>query len=145
MANAIVEGRPHQCSGRFALHALAVMLGIIESAESGDAVEIGVPGAALPALTEKASHVPFTLLINEEFAQSGEGVDLSSEDFIGQLWLLALTLVLIMVSGENLLEPGKLLKTVEAKEGFVEEGETHSGFTLGLSPRGRTSDQPSQG
>jgi predicted dehydrogenase len=52
MANAIVEGRPHRCSGRFALHALAIMLGIIESAESGDPVQIGVPGTTLPALTE---------------------------------------------------------------------------------------------
>jgi hypothetical protein len=66
---------------------------------------------------EKASHVPFALLINEEFAQSGEGVDLSSEDFIDKLWLLAVTLVLIMVSEENLLEPGKMLKTVKAKTG----------------------------
>jgi hypothetical protein len=53
MANAIVEGRPHRCSGRFALHALAVMLGIIESAESGELVEIGVPGRSLPALTDE--------------------------------------------------------------------------------------------
>jgi predicted dehydrogenase len=53
MANAIVEGRPHRCSGRFALHALAVMLGIIESAESGEPVEIGVPGRSLPALTDE--------------------------------------------------------------------------------------------
>ena len=51
MANAIVEGRPHRCSGRFALHALAVMLGIIEAAESGEPVEIGFPGATLLALT----------------------------------------------------------------------------------------------
>jgi hypothetical protein len=53
MANAIVEGRPHRCSGRFALHALAVMLGIIESAESGQVVTIGVPGTTFPALTEE--------------------------------------------------------------------------------------------
>jgi predicted dehydrogenase len=53
MANAIVQGRPHRCSGRFALHALAVMLGIIESAESGDTVRIGVPGTTLPGLTEE--------------------------------------------------------------------------------------------
>ena len=52
MANAIVEGRPHRCSARFALHALAVMLGIIESAESGGPVQIGVPGTSLPALTD---------------------------------------------------------------------------------------------
>jgi predicted dehydrogenase len=58
MANAIVEGRPHRCSGRFALHALAVMLGIIESAESGQAVTIGVPGTTFPRLTdEEAKHL----------------------------------------------------------------------------------------
>lgn len=58
MANAIVEGRPHRCSGRFALHALAVMLGIIESAESGQAVTIGVPGTAFPRLSdEEAKHL----------------------------------------------------------------------------------------
>jgi predicted dehydrogenase len=53
MASAIVEGRPHRCSGRFALHALAVMLGIIEAAESGEPVEISFPGTTLPALTEE--------------------------------------------------------------------------------------------
>jgi hypothetical protein len=52
MANAIIEDRPHRCSGRFAMHALAVMLGMIDSAESGELVKIGIPGAALPALTE---------------------------------------------------------------------------------------------
>ena len=53
MANAIIEGRPYRCSGRFALHALAVMLGILESAESGQPVEIGVPGTTLLALTDE--------------------------------------------------------------------------------------------
>jgi predicted dehydrogenase len=53
MANAIVEGRPHRCSGRFALHALAVMLGVIESAESGQTVKIGVPGTTFQRLTEE--------------------------------------------------------------------------------------------
>jgi predicted dehydrogenase len=55
MANAIVEGRPHRCSGRFALHTLAVMIGIIESAESGEPVKISIPGAAFPALTEEGA------------------------------------------------------------------------------------------
>jgi predicted dehydrogenase len=55
MANAILEGRPHRCSGRFALHALAVMLGIIESAESGQPVTIGVPGTIFPALTDEGA------------------------------------------------------------------------------------------
>jgi predicted dehydrogenase len=52
MANAIIEDRPHRCSGRFGMHALAVMLAIIESAELGEPVKIDIPGAALPALTE---------------------------------------------------------------------------------------------
>ncbi len=53
MANAIVDGRPHRCSGRFALHALAVMLGMIESAESGEPVRIGIPGSTFPALAQE--------------------------------------------------------------------------------------------
>jgi predicted dehydrogenase len=53
MANAIGEGRPHRCSGRFALHTLAVMIGIIESAESGAPAQIGVPGETLRALTDE--------------------------------------------------------------------------------------------
>jgi predicted dehydrogenase len=53
MANAIVEGRPHRCSGRFALHALAVMIGIIESAESGEPVKVGLSGTTVPALTDE--------------------------------------------------------------------------------------------
>lgn len=43
MANAIVEGRPHRCSGQFALHVLAVMLGIIRAAQTGKAVELEIP------------------------------------------------------------------------------------------------------
>jgi predicted dehydrogenase len=42
MATAILTGRPHRCSGEFALHGLAVMLGILESAIEGQAVEIAV-------------------------------------------------------------------------------------------------------
>ena len=40
MALAIATGRPHRCSGRFALHALAVMTGILASATEGHAVDI---------------------------------------------------------------------------------------------------------
>ena len=35
------------------MHALAVMIGIIEAAESGAPVQIGVPGVTLRALTEE--------------------------------------------------------------------------------------------
>jgi predicted dehydrogenase len=40
MARAILDGRPHRCSGRFALHTLAVLTGIVESAESGSVIQL---------------------------------------------------------------------------------------------------------
>jgi len=40
MARAILDDRPHRCSGRFALHTLAVLAGMIESAENGSVVEL---------------------------------------------------------------------------------------------------------
>ncbi len=43
MANAIAEGRPHRCTGQFALHVLAGMLGIIQAARSGRRVDIDTP------------------------------------------------------------------------------------------------------
>ncbi len=43
MANAIAAGRPHRCNGRFSLHVLAAMLGILDSAATGQPVEIAYP------------------------------------------------------------------------------------------------------
>jgi predicted dehydrogenase len=40
MASAITENRPHRCSGDFALQALEIMLGILESARTGMSVDI---------------------------------------------------------------------------------------------------------
>lgn len=40
MANAIANNRPHRCSGEFSLHTLAVMLGILQSADEGREVRI---------------------------------------------------------------------------------------------------------
>jgi predicted dehydrogenase len=40
MARAILDDRPHRCTGRFALHTLAVLAGMIESAENGNVVEL---------------------------------------------------------------------------------------------------------
>ena len=40
MARAVLDGRPHRCSGQFALHTLAVLISIIESAESGRIIEL---------------------------------------------------------------------------------------------------------
>jgi len=42
MAGAIASQRPHRCSGELALHVLAVMLAILQSAESGRSVDIEV-------------------------------------------------------------------------------------------------------
>jgi hypothetical protein len=50
-------------------------------------------------------------------AENKEGVDLSAEDFADKLWLLAITLLLIMVSGENLIENGQLEKKRKLKSG----------------------------
>jgi predicted dehydrogenase len=40
MANAIIEGRPHRADGEIALHALAVMTGMLEAAAGGRKVDI---------------------------------------------------------------------------------------------------------
>ncbi|MFV0383291.1 Gfo/Idh/MocA family protein [Paracoccus sp. (in: a-proteobacteria)] len=52
MARAIVEDRPHRASGELALHVLAVMLGILEAAETDGIVAISHGCAAPAALTE---------------------------------------------------------------------------------------------
>jgi predicted dehydrogenase len=48
MARAILEGRPHRASGDLALHVLAVMAGILDSAVSGKPVAI-TDGCERPA------------------------------------------------------------------------------------------------
>ena len=40
------------------------------------------------------------------------------EDFVDKLSLRSITLLLIMVSGENLIEPGRLEKLRKPKSGF---------------------------
>jgi predicted dehydrogenase len=42
MADAIANQRPHRCSSELALHVLAVMVGILDSADSGHSVDISV-------------------------------------------------------------------------------------------------------
>jgi hypothetical protein len=74
-----------------------------------------IPGATIRQEFQRASSVPFTLIVYDELADNEEGVDLSAEDFVDKLWLLAITLLLIMISGENLIEPGRLREEEEAK------------------------------
>jgi predicted dehydrogenase len=64
MANAIVEDRPHRCSGRFALHALAVMTGMLNSADTGEPVEVAVDGDTPAPFTREDER---RLLRNVEF------------------------------------------------------------------------------
>ena len=58
---------------------------------------------------------PFSLIVNDDLAENEEDVDLSAEDFIDKLWLLAMTLLLIMVSGEELVERSRLEKVGKPK------------------------------
>jgi predicted dehydrogenase len=59
MAQAILDDRPHRCSGRFALHTLAVLAGIIESAESGRSIEIQDTCEIPTAITDAEAHSLF--------------------------------------------------------------------------------------
>jgi hypothetical protein len=74
-------------------------------------------GKSIAECFQDADKTAFSLLVADAFlAPHEDQIDLSAEDFINRLWLLALTLALIMSSGENLLEPGKLLKRVQPKK-----------------------------
>jgi hypothetical protein len=66
-----------------------------------------VPGETLKAAFERASKIPLEL--PDEDSPEVEA------DFIERLWRLGLTLVLIMASGEKLVETGKRLKIVKPK------------------------------
>jgi hypothetical protein len=66
-----------------------------------------VPGETLKAAFERASKIPLEL--PDEDSPEVEA------DFIERLWRLGLTLVLIMASGEKLVETGRRLKIVKPK------------------------------
>lgn len=53
LARSISDGTPHRSSGRLALHVLEAMFGILQSAETGQPVEIGTPIERPPALAER--------------------------------------------------------------------------------------------
>ena len=76
-----------------------------------------IPGATIERAFQQASSAPFTLIVDDELTDNEGSVDLSAEDFVDKLWLLAITLLLIMVSGENLVEHGRLEKVRKPKSG----------------------------
>jgi hypothetical protein len=75
-----------------------------------------IPGKTIQECLIQAGSEPFSFtILNEELDENMDGLDLSSEDFIERVWLLGLTLVLIMISGEELVEREKFLKRTSAK------------------------------
>jgi hypothetical protein len=66
-------------------------------------------------------------------------------DFVDKLWLLAVTLLLIMISGENLVERGRLEKTRKPKSGEVKPTEFWSPNFLGRLYRSATSGESEPG
>jgi hypothetical protein len=76
-----------------------------------------IPGAIIRQAFQRASSVPFSLIIDDELADNEEGVGLSAEDFGDKLWLLSITLLLIVISGENLIERGRFEKKRKPKSG----------------------------
>jgi hypothetical protein len=88
-----------------------------------------IPGATIKQVFQEASSVPFSLIVEDQVAENEEGVDLSAEDFVDKLWLLAITLLLIMVSGEELVERGRLEKKRKPKSG-EEVSQRNSGHRI---------------
>jgi len=68
-----------------------------------------IGGETMKSAFERASEIPYLC---------GDRDEISSfdADFIDRLWVLGMTLVLIMASGESLLETGVRLKTVKPKK-----------------------------
>jgi hypothetical protein len=90
-----------------------------------------IPGATIKQSFQQASSAPFSLIVNDELADNEEGVDLSAEDFVDRLWLLSITLLLIMVSGEELVERGRREKLRKPKSGHGKPTEFWSPNFLG--------------
>ena len=63
---------------------------------------------------ERASQVPFEIP-GSHLSSPEHMISSTDVDFMDRIYLLGVTLVLIMASGENLLEPGVHLKTVKPK------------------------------
>jgi hypothetical protein len=73
-----------------------------------------VEGETLKSAFERASKVGFEIP-GSHLSEPEDAVSHTDADFMDRLWLLGITLVLLMASGENLLERGIRLKTVKAR------------------------------
>jgi hypothetical protein len=91
-----------------------------------------VPGETLKAAFERASKIPLEL--------PAENLPEVEADFIERLWRLGLTPVLIMASGEKLVETGRRLKIVKAKNRSSSSMEYWSPNYLGRVYRSQSQD-----
>jgi hypothetical protein len=66
-----------------------------------------IPSETLKLAFERASRIPLELPWEDSVEQEA--------DIIGRIWRLGLTLVLVMASGEKLMETGRLLKVAKSK------------------------------
>jgi hypothetical protein len=73
-----------------------------------------VSGETMKNAFERASAVPFEIP-GHRLSDTEDIIANTDADFIDRLWLLGITLVFIMASGENLLESGVRLKSVKPK------------------------------
>ncbi|MGA8660144.1 MAG: hypothetical protein WB586_28830 [Chthoniobacterales bacterium] len=85
-----------------------------------------IPGTTIKQAFQQASSVPFSLIVNDELADNEEGVDLSAEHFIDKLWLLAVTLLLIMVSSEELVERTAGLRMFRVRQRSISTKSIHT-------------------
>ena len=70
-----------------------------------------VSGETMKTAFERASKIPFALP-GEGLSGCQETISIVDAEFIDRMWRLGTTLVLIMASGEKLLEPGVRLPLV---------------------------------
>jgi hypothetical protein len=73
-----------------------------------------VSGETMKNAFERASAVPFEIP-GRRLSDTEDIIANTDADFMDRLWLLGITLVFIMASGENLLERGVRLKSVKPK------------------------------
>jgi hypothetical protein len=73
-----------------------------------------VSGETMKNVFERASAVPFEIP-GRRLSDTEDIIANTDADFMDRLWLLGITLVFIMASGENLLERGVQLKSVKPK------------------------------
>jgi len=89
-----------------------------------------VEGESIKIAFERASRIPFSSP-DRDLADSGNVLNIADVEFADRLWLLGITLLLIMVSGENLVEHGTRLKVVKQKNRFDRPKESWSPNFLG--------------